>query len=45
MQCKECFRNRFDEAGICKNCGQLSFESDDAIKQAEYDQKKKEGKL
>lgn len=44
MQCRECFRNKLDKEGRCENCGTVSFEAQDKIKQEEYEAKRRKGK-
>lgn len=44
MMCRECFGNRFDATGRCVKCETVSFEAEDAIQQAAYEAKKRDGK-
>lgn len=45
MQCRECMRSKFNAQGECENCGTVSFEMQDKIKNDEYETKKRGGKL
>lgn len=45
MQCRECFGSKFDREGRCQKCGTISWEAEDAIKKAEFEARKKLGKL
>ena len=45
IRCNECGRSKFDRQGCCEYCQTYSFEKIDAIKQAEFEAKKREGKI
>jgi len=41
FQCRECSRSKFDSSGACTNCGTVSWEYQDYLKNQDFEKYKK----